>query len=66
MKANPSTDVAPIVGLVVLHEGESFQEAGRDLQLPRQHYCTREIWARCCLGYMFNLLHTILTKQSNY
>ena len=30
MKANPSTDVAPIVGLVVLHEGESFQEAQKE------------------------------------
>ena len=30
MKANPSTDVAPIVGLVVLHEGETFQEAQKE------------------------------------
>lgn len=27
MKKNPSTDVAPIVGLVVLPEGEKFQES---------------------------------------
>ena len=30
MKANPSTDVAPIVGLVSLHEGETFHEAHKE------------------------------------
>ena len=30
MKANLSTDMAPIVGLVVLHEGETFQEAQKE------------------------------------
>lgn len=30
MKANPSTDVAPIVGLVCLHKGETFQERQKE------------------------------------
>ena len=30
MKANPSTDVAPIVGLVSLDDGEEFEEAQKE------------------------------------
>ena len=30
MKANPSTDVAPIVGLVSLGDGEEFEEAQKE------------------------------------
>ena len=30
MKANPSADVAPIVGLVVLEEGQCFQESKKE------------------------------------
>jgi len=30
MKANPSSDVAPIVGMVKLDEGEEFQEAQKE------------------------------------
>ena len=30
MKANPSTDVAPIVGMVTLDEGEEFREEKKE------------------------------------
>ena len=33
MKANPSSDVAPIVGMVKLDEGEEFQEAQKESYL---------------------------------